>query len=110
MEDELDDIQQCLDKYDGNIVYSSENKSRRNKIHIDGIPEENKESWSVTEGILKKVLLEKLHLENVTTWIWRSVQISKKPSKNYRMQIKLMGGKRSNSKVSTTEETKRRVS
>lgn len=63
MDDELDDIQQCLDKYDGNIVYSSENKSRRNKIHIDGIPEENKESWSVTEGILKKVLLEKLHLE-----------------------------------------------
>ena len=63
MDDKLDDIQQCLDKYDGKLEYSLENQCRCNKIHIDGIPEKTKESWSVTKGILKKVSLEKLHLE-----------------------------------------------
>ena len=55
MEEELDDIQQCLDKHDEKIEYL-ENQSRRNNIRIDGIPEE-------TEEIVKKVLTEKLHLE-----------------------------------------------
>lgn len=62
MEDQLDDIQQCLDKHVGKIGYL-ENHSRRNNIRIDGVPEESSESWSVTEGIVKKVLSEKLHLE-----------------------------------------------
>lgn len=62
MEEELDDIQQCLDKHDEKIEYL-ENQSRRNNIRIDGIPEETNESWSVTEEIVKKVLTEKLHLE-----------------------------------------------
>ena len=63
MEQELDDIQQYLDKHDEKIEYL-ENQSRRNNIRIDhGIPEETNESWSVTEEIVKKVLTEKLHLE-----------------------------------------------
>ena len=62
MEEELDDIQQCLDKHEEKIVYL-ENQSRRSNIRIDGIPEETNESWSTTEGIVKNVLKEKLHLE-----------------------------------------------
>ena len=55
MEEELDDIQQCLDKHEEKIVYL-ENQSRRSNIRIDGIPEETNESWSTTEGIVKNVL------------------------------------------------------
>ena len=62
MEDELDDIQQCLHKHDGKIKYL-ENHSHRNNIRSDGIPEEINESWSVTKGIVNKVLTEKLHVE-----------------------------------------------
>ena len=62
MEEEFDDIQQCLDKHEEKIVYL-ENQSRRGNIRIDGIPEETNESWSTTEGIVKNVLKEKLHLE-----------------------------------------------
>ena len=62
MEEELDDIQQSLDKHDEKIEYL-ENQSRCNNIRIDGIPEETNESWSVTEEIVKKELTEKLHLE-----------------------------------------------
>ena len=67
MDDKLDDIQQCLDKYDGKLEYSLENQRRCNKINIDGIPEKTKESWSVTKGVLEKVSLEKLHLESEPT-------------------------------------------
>lgn len=76
MEDELDDIQQCLDKHDGKIEYL-ENHSRRKNIRIDGVPEETNESWSVTEGIVKKVLTEKLHLEFEPT-IERAHRIGRK--------------------------------
>ena len=40
-----------------------ENRSRRNNIRIDGIPEDPKETWEQTEEKLKKVLHEKLNID-----------------------------------------------
>ena len=40
-----------------------ENQSRRNNIRIDGILEEENESWDTTEEKVKQVLAEKLNLE-----------------------------------------------
>ena len=39
-----------------------ENQSRRNNIRIDGIPEEENESWDTTADKVKHVLTEKLGL------------------------------------------------
>ena len=40
-----------------------ENQSRRSNIRIDGILEEENESWDTTEEKVKQVLAEKLNLE-----------------------------------------------
>lgn len=61
MEEELDDIQTGLHKQEEKLVYL-ENQSRRNNVHIDGIPEQHNETWLNTETKVKEVLQEKLNL------------------------------------------------
>ena len=61
MDEELEDIQRGLHKHKEKLEYL-ENQSRRNNIRIDGIPEEDNETWLNTETKAKEVLQEKLHL------------------------------------------------
>ena len=61
MEEELEDIQRSLHKHDEKLEYL-ENQRRRNNIRIDGIPEEDNESWLNTETKVKEALHEKLNL------------------------------------------------
>ena len=61
MEEELDDIQRGLHKHEEKVVYL-ENQSRRNNVRIDGIPEQDNETWLNTETKVKEVLQEKLNL------------------------------------------------
>ena len=44
-----------------------EDRSRRNNIHVKGIPGSENEGWDVTEEKLKKVIKDKLDIENVVT-------------------------------------------
>ena len=60
MDEELEDIQHGLHKHEEKLEYL-DNQSRRNKVCIDGIPEDNK-NWLNTETKAKEVLQEKLHL------------------------------------------------
>lgn len=39
-----------------------ENQSRRNNVRVDGIPEEDNETWEETEAKVKQVLKEELNL------------------------------------------------
>ena len=60
MDYELEDIQRGLHKYEEKLQYL-ENQSRRNNVRIDGIPEEDNETWLNTETKAKELLQEKLH-------------------------------------------------
>ena len=62
IEDDIDDIYDSVDHYMDKLKYS-ENQSRRSNIRIDGILEEENESWDTTEEKVKQVLAEKLNLE-----------------------------------------------
>ena len=48
MDEELEDIHCGLHKHEGKLKYL-ENQSRRNNVRIDGIPEEDNETWLNTE-------------------------------------------------------------
>ena len=61
MDKELEDIQCRLHKREEKLEYL-ENQSQRNNVRIDGIPEEDNETWLNTETKAKEVLQEKLHL------------------------------------------------
>ena len=43
-----------------------EDRTRRNNLRIDGIPESNDESWDDTEELVKSMLKTNLNIENVT--------------------------------------------
>ena len=61
MEEELEDIERGLHKYEEKLEYL-ENQSRRNNVRIDGIPEEDNETWLNTEAKVKEAFHEKLNL------------------------------------------------
>ena len=61
MDEELEDIQHGLHKHGEKLEYL-DNQSRRNNVRIDGIPEEDNETWLNTETKAKEVLQEKLNL------------------------------------------------
>ena len=61
MDEELEDIQRGLHKHEEKLEHL-ENQSRRNNVHIDGIREEDNETWLNTETKAKEVLQEKLNL------------------------------------------------
>ena len=61
MDEELEDIHCGLHKHEGKLKYL-ENQSRRNNVRIDGIPEEDNETWLNTETQANEVLQEKLQL------------------------------------------------
>ena len=61
MEEELEDIQCGLHKREEKLE-RLENQSRRNSIRIDGIPQEDNESWLNNETKVKEALHEKLNL------------------------------------------------
>ena len=62
IEDDIEDIYDSIDYHMDKLEYL-ENQSRRNNIRIDGILEEENESWDTTEEKVKQVLAEKLNLE-----------------------------------------------
>ena len=62
IEDDIEDIYDSIDYHMDKLEYL-ENQSRRNNIRIDGILEEENESWDTTEEKVKQVLVEKLNLE-----------------------------------------------
>ena len=57
MKEELEDIQRGLHKHEEKLEYL-ESQSRRNNIRIDGIPQEDNESWLNTETKVKEALHE----------------------------------------------------
>ena len=61
MDKELEDIQRGLHKHEEKLEYL-ENQSRRKNIRVDGILEEDNESWPNTEAKVKEALHEKLSL------------------------------------------------
>ena len=61
MDKELEDIQRGLHKHEEKLEYF-ENQSRRKNIRVDGILEEDNESWPNTEAKVKEALHEKLNL------------------------------------------------
>ena len=77
MEDELEDIQHGLHKNEEKLEYL-ENQSRRNNIRIDGIPEEDNESWLNTETKAKEALHEKRNL-TFETVIERAHRVGARP-------------------------------
>ena len=62
IEDEIKEIYDSIDYHMDKLEYL-ENQRRRNNIRIDGILEEENESWDTTEEKVKQVLAEKLNLE-----------------------------------------------
>ena len=62
IEDDIEDIYDSIDYHMDKLEYL-ENQSRRNNIRIDGILEEENESWDTTEERVKQVLAEKLNPE-----------------------------------------------
>ena len=62
IEDDIEDIYDSIDYHMDKLEYL-ENQSRRNNIRIDGILEEENESWDTTEEKVKRVVAEKLNLE-----------------------------------------------
>lgn len=61
LEADIDDIYDSIDYHMDKLEYL-ENQSRRNNIRIDGIEEEENESWDTTVEKVKQVLTEKLNL------------------------------------------------
>ena len=61
MDKELEDIQRGLYKHEEKLE-CLENQSRRKNIRVDGILEEDNESWPNTEAKVKEALHEKLSL------------------------------------------------
>ena len=62
IEDDIEDIYDSIDYHIDKLEYL-ENQSRRNNIRIDGILEDENESWDTTEEKVKQVLAEKLNPE-----------------------------------------------
>ena len=62
MGEEPEDIQRGLHKHEEKSEYL-ENQSRRKNIRVDGILEEDNESWLNTEAKVKEALHEKLNFE-----------------------------------------------
>ena len=57
-----------------------EDRSRRNKICVEGIPGSENEGWDVTEEKLKKVIKDELDVENVV--IERAHRVKRNNDKN----------------------------
>ena len=57
----IEEIQDDLDHQEEQMEYL-ENQSRRNNVRVDGIPEEDKETWEETEAKVKQVLKDELNL------------------------------------------------
>ena len=51
----IEEIQDDLNHQEEQMEYL-ENQSRRNNVRIDGIPEEDNETWETTEAKVKQVL------------------------------------------------------
>ena len=62
VEQEIDNIQVSIDDQRGKLTYL-ENQSRRNNLRIDGIPEEEGETWETSEQKVKEAIKNKLRLQ-----------------------------------------------
>ena len=57
----IEEIQDDLDHQEEQMEYL-ENQSRQNKVRVDGISEEDNETWEETEAKVKQVLKDELNL------------------------------------------------
>ena len=57
----IEEIQNDLDHQEEQMEYL-DNQSRRNNVRVDGIPEEDNETWQETEANVKQVLKDELNL------------------------------------------------
>ena len=62
--EEIYDYQIDLDEVEKKFT-DLEDRSRRNNLRIDGVAEENGESWDDCEQKVKEIFMDKLELENV---------------------------------------------
>ena len=83
MEDELDEVQRSLKDKEDKIEYL-ENQSRRNNIRVEGIPEDEHETWSDTETKVKHVLGGKIAF---------GLRAGDRESSSYRSKAKIRGSK-----------------
>ena len=72
---ELTNVKLSLDKYRDKTI-DLENRSRRNNLRINGIPEVPNETWELTEDLVKSTLKEKLSL-NTDVHIERAHRVGK---------------------------------
>ena len=73
----IEEIQDDLDHQEEQMEYL-ENQSRRNNVRIDGIPEEDNETWEITEAKVKQVLKDKLNLASAPN-VERAHRVGKSP-------------------------------
>ena len=61
--DEIFDYQIDPDEVEKKLT-NLEDRSRKNNLQIDGVAEENGETWDDCERKVKKIIMDKLELEN----------------------------------------------
>ena len=71
----IEEIQDDLNHQEEQMEYL-ENQSRRNNVRIDGIPEEDNETWETNETKVKQVLKDELNLANAPD-VKRAHRVSK---------------------------------
>ena len=57
----IEEIQDDLNHQEEQMEYL-ENQSRRNNVRVDGIPEDDNETWEKIEAKVRQVLKDELHL------------------------------------------------
>ena len=67
-----------------------ENRSRRNNLCFDGIPEEQKESWLATENKVKQILTEKLQIKTDEFTIERAHRVGRARQSTNRPHTEIM--------------------
>jgi hypothetical protein len=67
-----------------------ENRSRRNNLCFDGIPEEQKESWLATENKVKQILTEKLQIKTDEFTIERAHRVGRARQSTNRPRTAIM--------------------
>ena len=73
----IEEIQDNLDHQEEQMEYL-ENQSRENNVRIDGIPEEDNETWEITEAKVKQVLKDELNLASAPD-VERAHRVGKSP-------------------------------
>lgn len=81
----IEEIQDDLDHQEEQMEYL-ENQSRRNNVRVDGISEEDNETWEETEAKVKQVLKDELNLASAPD-IERAHRVGKSSRRQLRPRI-----------------------